>query len=134
MPICVIALFLSAGLLFALDGLPSNYLAYGSAMFLIGFLLFIPDSLISGTAAIDFGTKQGASTAAGMINGSGSIAAIIGGTLPGWIEPMIGRGAYIWNYVFVSLAISLLTAALLLLPHWNAMPATVPAQRRGGRK
>ena len=51
---------------------------------LIGLLLFGPDSIISGTAAIDFGTKQGASTAAGIINGMGSVGAIIGGTIPGF--------------------------------------------------
>jgi len=111
-----------AVLLFFFNDLPENRLAIGLGFFGIGFLLYIPDSLISGTAAIDFGTKKGASTAAGLINGCGSIGAIVGGTLPGLLEEGLGQGAYIWDYVFTGLAISLLTAALLLLPRWNAMP------------
>ena len=39
--------------------------------------------MISATAAIDFGTKRGAGTATGFVNGIGSIGAILGGYLPG---------------------------------------------------
>jgi OPA family sugar phosphate sensor protein UhpC-like MFS transporter len=132
MPICVIALLASAVLMLLLDGLPHNRYLYGGALFAIGFLLFIPDSLVSGTAAIDFGTKQGASTAAGIINGSGSIGAILGGTLPGWMEGMVGEGNYIWRYIFISLAVTLVLAALLMIPNWNKLPATVPSSGRQG--
>ena len=123
-PISVIALLAVATLLFFFNDLPANRWAIGLGFFGIGFLLYIPDSLVSGTAAIDFGTKKGASTAAGLINGCGSIGAIIGGTLPGLLEEGLGKGVYIWGYVFNGLGFSILVAALLLLPRWNALPAT----------
>ena len=46
-------------------------------MFVMGFLIFIPDSLIAGAAPIDFGTKRGASAASGMVNGFGSLGQMI---------------------------------------------------------
>ena len=54
--------------------------------------------------------------------GSGSIGAIVGSPLPGLLEEGLGQGVYIWDYVFTGLAISLLIAAVLLLPRWNALP------------
>jgi MFS transporter, OPA family, glycerol-3-phosphate transporter len=116
-PVCVICLLAGGVLLFFIDKLPHTQLMLGGCLFLLGFLLFPPDSLVSGTAAIDFGTKKGASTAAGLINGSGSIGAIVGGTIPGVFHERWG-----WNGVFVSLSITLVIAGLLLLPKWNALP------------
>ena len=86
-------------------------------LFILGFLLYGPDSLVSATAAIDFGTKKGASTASGLINGFGSIGAIVGGTIPGFFKESWG-----WGGVFTFLAVSILFAALLLIPRWNALP------------
>ena len=128
MPLCIFGLLGSAALLFVLDGLPADRYIIGCAMFAIGFLFYIPDSLVSGTAAIDFGTKRGASTAAGIINGSGSIAAIFGGTLPGLAKFAYGEKSDIWNYVFVIQAGCLCLAAVLLLPNFNALP---PAKANG---
>jgi OPA family sugar phosphate sensor protein UhpC-like MFS transporter len=116
-PIAVICLFLVAGLVFALDRLPASELMLGGCLFAIGFLLYAPDSLVSGTAAVDFGTKKGASTAAGLINGCGSVGAIVGGTLPG-LRDQLG-----WDGLFQLLAASLFLAGCLLLPKWNAKPA-----------
>ena len=93
----------------------------GASLFLIGFLTYAPDSLISGTAAVDFGTKKGASTASGLINGFGSIGAIVGGTVPGFFQKQWG-----WQGIFSFLAGATLIAALILLPKWNALPATAP--------
>lgn len=129
MPISVVALVACAVLLFSLDGLMLNRYLYGAVLFALGFLLFIPDSLISGTAAIDFGTKAGASTAAGIINGCGSIAAILGGTLPGIAEQMLGRDGNVWGYVFGFQGVSLLLGALLLLPKWNALPPSAATSK-----
>jgi sugar phosphate permease len=117
-PIAVVSLFLVAAAVFSLDRLPANALMLGGCLFVIGFLLFAADSLVSGTAAVDFGTKKGASTAAGVINGSGSIGAIVGGTLPGLVLEQMG-----WDGLFQLLAGTLVLAGLLLLPKWNAMPA-----------
>ena len=55
------------------------------AFFLIGFFLYGPDSMVSATAAVDFGTKKGAGTAAGFINGFGSFGQVLGVALPGYL-------------------------------------------------
>ena len=117
MPVAVICLFALAILLLVMNHVPATSVAIGTCFFLVGFLLFAPDSLISGTAAIDFGTKKGASTAAGFINGCGSVGAIVGGTLPGFIKDSYG-----WGAVFMVLSGSLIMAGLLLVPKWNEMP------------
>ena len=96
----------------------------GVGMFVIGFLMLIPDSLISGAAAIDFGTKKGASTASGLINGFGSFGQMVGVMLPGAVEALVGKGHDIWSFIFIGLGISLALAGLLLAPQWNRLPPT----------
>lgn len=128
MPICVIALFCLAGVMATFRFLPPTRLAIGAGMFAIGFLVFIPDSLIAGTAAIDFGTKKGASTASGIINGCGSAGQIIGVTLPGWAGNVVGQGNDIWNPIFLWLGVSLALAGLLLAPQWNRLPPTAESK------
>lgn len=124
MPAAIISLFVVAGVLFFFGDLPATPMAMGLGFFAVGFFLYMPDSLVAATAAIDFGTRQGAATASGMINGFGSIGAIIGGVLPGVLESSLGKNVDIWPYIFPGLALSLIIAAMLLLPRWNAMPAT----------
>ena len=53
-----------------IERLPATSWHLGIVLFLMGLVLYAPDSLISGTAAVDFGTKDGASTASGLINPS----------------------------------------------------------------
>jgi len=118
MPVSILCLFLLGVLLYFIDYLPSNRWMLGGCLFLIGLLTYAPDSLISGTAAVDFGTKRGAATASGLINGCGSIGAIVGGTIPGFFQKQWG-----WHGVFTLLAGAAVLAALLLLPKWNALPA-----------
>ena len=119
-PISVVCLVASAVLVYSLDKLPATKFMLGACLFLIGFALYAPDTLVSGTAAIDFATKKGASTAVGLINSCGSIGAIAGGTIPGFFHERWG-----WNGVFVCLSASLIIAGLLLLPKWNALPSDV---------
>jgi len=122
-PISVLCLISMAGVLFAIDKLPVSMAWFGGCLFLMGLLIYAPDSLVSGTAAVDFGTNKGASTASGLINGCGSIGAILGGTLPGFFEKKWG-----WDGVFTLLAASVLIAALLLLPKWNSLPKAAQAK------
>jgi OPA family glycerol-3-phosphate transporter-like MFS transporter len=128
-PMSVIGLAGTVILMLFFSHLPATPLALGLGIFGIGCLLNIPDSLVSGTAAIDFGTKKGASTASGLINGSGSMGAIIGGTAPGWIEKLVGHGHDTWHIIFLGLSAALALAAVLLLPKWNALPPTAPEKR-----
>ncbi len=121
MPVCVIALLALGGFLLVMDQLPATRLALAASYLLIGLLVFIPDAILNGPTAVDFGTKAGASTAAGFINGAGSVGAILGGTLPGFAD----RWGWVWGDVFLFLGGMALTAAAILLPNWNALPATV---------
>jgi OPA family sugar phosphate sensor protein UhpC-like MFS transporter len=120
MPICVISLLALSLVTFSFDGLTGGESVWmmSGALFAIGFLLFGPDSLIVATAAVDFGTKKGASSAVGLINGFGSIGAVLGGSLPGIISQRYG-----WDVLFYILGAAVLISGLLLLPKWNAVPA-----------
>ena len=122
MPYSVISLFALAILLFFFNDLASVHSSLVSAglLFLVGFLIYGPDSLVSATAAIDFGTRKGASTAAGIINGMGSVGAIAGGTIPGFFKDSWG-----WDGVFMFLSASVLVASLLMIPKWNALPGKI---------
>lgn len=81
MPYSIISMLLLAVLLFFFNDLAAvqSKLVTAGLLFLVGFLIFGPDSLVSATAAVDFGTRKGASTASGLINGMGSIGAVAGG-------------------------------------------------------
>jgi OPA family sugar phosphate sensor protein UhpC-like MFS transporter len=122
MPVCVLACVFLAGLMMAFPFLHLTRTTMAVGMFLIGFLIYIPDSLISGTAAIDFGTKKGASTANGLINGCGSIGQTIGATLPGMVQEIVGQGHDIWHAIFIGLGVSLGIAAMLMALQWNRLP------------
>ena len=122
MPYCVISMFVLAALLFFFNDLASVHSSLVSAglLFSVGFLIYGPDSLVSATAAVDFGTRKGASTASGVINGMGSIGAIAGGTIPGFFKDSWG-----WDGVFMFLSASVLIASLLMISKWNALPGKI---------
>ena len=119
MPYAAVSMILLSVLLFFFNDLASMHSMTVSAiiLFLAGFLIYGPDSLVSATAAVDFGTSKGASTASGVINGMGSIGAIVGGTIPGFFKATWG-----WDGVFVLMAGSVLIAGLLMISKWNALP------------
>ena len=54
-----------------------------------------------------------------MINGMGSIGAVIGGTIPGFFKESWG-----WDGVFLFLSASILIAGILMIPKWNALPGS----------
>ena len=119
MPYSAISMLLLAIILFFFNSLVAlgGSLVSAAVLFLIGFLIYGPDSLVSATAAVDFGTRKGASTSSGIINGMGSIGAVIGGTIPGFFKESWG-----WDGVFTLLAASVLIAGILMLTKWNALP------------
>lgn len=127
LPYCVISMFLLFLLLFFFNDIAAveSKAMTAALLFMVGFLIFGPDSLVSATAAVDFGTKSGASTASGLINGMGSVGAIAGGTIPGFFKDSWG-----WDGVFTFLAVSVLIAGLLLIPKWNALPNTDSSERK----
>ena len=103
---------------------PASRWSLGAMLFVICAIMYIPDSLVIGAAAIDFGTRRGAGTAVGVINGVGSLGAIIGGTLPGVVKQLAGGDTTPWNAIFTALAGGLIVAAACVAPQWNRMPAS----------
>jgi OPA family glycerol-3-phosphate transporter-like MFS transporter len=81
---------------------------------LIGFTVYAADAMISCVSAVDFGTSARAGASAGFVNGCGSIGAVLGGLLPGYL----GGTA-----LFLGFAGAALVACLILLPRWNERPA-----------
>jgi sugar phosphate permease len=63
----------------------ASVLGFAVSMGLCGFMLYGPDSLLSGVGAIDVGSVRGALVAAGIINGMGSIGPIFQEELIGWM-------------------------------------------------
>ena len=118
-PACVIFLTLLAVVTFSFGALTNggSKLMMGLTLFAIGFFLYGPDSLVVGTAAVDFGTKQEASSAAGVINGFGSASSALAVYLCGVVSER-----WDWGTVFCGLGICVLLSAVLLLPAWNAVP------------
>lgn len=123
-PVIATTLFAGGLALTLLPFVPATRWSLGGMLFVIGMLVYIPDSLVSGAAAIDFGTRRGAGTAAGVINGVGSLGAIVGGTLPGFVTQLTGSDQTPWNGIFLALAGGLIVAAACVLPQWNRLPAT----------
>ncbi|MBA1321268.1 MFS transporter [Pseudomonas plecoglossicida] len=115
MPACVISLLLltvTLALFMAAMNSGSIALVVG-LLFVMGLTLYGPDSMISGAAAIDFGSAKAGATAAGFVNGCGSVGAVLGGLLPGYFDSVT---------VFIVFAGCALFSALVLLPHWNSRP------------
>ncbi|MER7985659.1 MFS transporter [Streptomyces noursei] len=116
-PPCVLALAVLTGAL----ALFMPLTATGSAVVMmavlavIGLAAYAADAMISCVAAVDFGSAGSAGTAAGLVNGCGSIGAVLGGLLPGFLSG---------TALFHGFAGAALLAGLLLLPHWNRRPAT----------
>jgi sugar phosphate permease len=106
----VCAVVISAGLMKIHS--PWLIIAY---FFLVGASLYGPDSMISATASIDFGTKRGAGTAVGFVNGIGSIGGIMGGWLPG----VITTGGD-WTPLIIVMLLGLIVSATVLTPLWRA--------------
>ena len=59
----------------------------------IGFMMMGPDSLLSGTAAMDVSSKEKAVVATGIINGLGSIGPVIQELVIGYLKTNHGQSA-----------------------------------------
>ena len=95
------------------------YLSWGASskfanialLALIGAMLFGPDSILCGAAAMDAGGPRAASMATGFVNGIGSIGPILQGLL---VPPLAAR--YGWQALFPALVALALCAAVVLVP------------------
>ncbi|GMV43941.1 MAG: hypothetical protein AMXMBFR64_56570 [Myxococcales bacterium] len=110
---------LAAPMVLALAGALLLYRGVGDAglvanalsMALVGFLLFGPDALISGAAAQDLGGGASAASAAGIINGIGSVGAILQGVVTTRVSSIWG-----WDVLFLVFVGLAVISALLLVP------------------
>ena len=84
---------------------------------LLGFLLYGPDALISGVAAVDFGHGKASALAAGFVNGLGSIGGALSGVVVGYVSELYG-----WSSVFALFSPLCIVGALLMTTLWNVTP------------
>ncbi len=84
------------------------------AIGLIGFMTYGPDSLMSGAAAMDIGSENGAAKAAGFINGVGSIGQLLSPFIVAFVSDQFG-----WEMLFKIFIVTSLFSALLLTTKWN---------------
>jgi OPA family sugar phosphate sensor protein UhpC-like MFS transporter len=116
-PVVVLSLFAAAAVMLLGQSHIDNIWVMRAFFFLAGLFLYGPDSMVSATAAIDFGTKRAAGAAVGFINGVGSFGAVLGGFLPSVLTSKSD-----WTVFFqISLA-GLIVSALILLPLWWKRP------------
>lgn len=115
MPVAILSLALAVAVVAvgALRPITDVWAAAGF-FFALGLFLFGPDAIISGSAAQDFGTRKGSGTAAGLINGIGSLGGIAGGYLPGHLT---SDGD--WTRLFYVFVVVLTISTLILIPLWN---------------
>jgi len=114
-PVSVIMLFLLVISIYAYSLFAAHPILGPLALGFIGFSTFGPDTLISATAAMDFGSRKASSTAAGFINGLGSIGAVLSGVLVAGISVELG-----WSAVFYFLMAVTVVCLILQIFMWNA--------------
>ena len=86
------------------------------AMCLVGFFAMGPDFVVSAVAVMDYGSRKGAGTAAGFVNGLGSFGPAIMATANGFLLEQGG-----WNYVFTALIVLSLLCAGLMATLWTSV-------------
>ncbi|HEY3452346.1 MAG TPA: MFS transporter [Myxococcales bacterium] len=80
----------------------------------VGFCLFAADAIMSMATAMDLGTGKGAASAAGLINGAGSVGATLSPFLGAYVSTRFG-----WTNAWYVLAALMALAAAITLPRWN---------------
>lgn len=88
-----------------------------ATLMLVGGFLFGADTLVSGTAAQDLGGPHAAALACGLINGIGSIGAVVQG-----LVLLEVKDAWGWDGVFVMFQAMALLSFLVLLPYVKTRP------------
>ena len=91
-------------------------------MMLVGALLFGPDSLISGAVSQDLGGPHAAALACGLVNGLGSIGAILQSFLTVYVAEVYG-----WDALFKVFVVLAVVATITLIPFFRVGPRDEPA-------
>ena len=99
---------------------PRSITAFTVAIGVIGFMLYGPDSLLSGAGAVDLGGREGAITAAGAINGMGAFGSLVQEKLIGALYTSSGgRLGTIFLVLLGSSTLSVLFVALVMWRNWQ---------------
>ncbi|HRI55025.1 MAG TPA: MFS transporter, partial [Pseudomonadota bacterium] len=92
-------LFVLGGALLAYQALGGQGMATNAALLaVVGFLLFGPDSLLSGTMAQDLGGRAATGRVAGIINGMGSVGAIFSPLMVAEFARRLGWDALFYGF------------------------------------
>jgi OPA family sugar phosphate sensor protein UhpC-like MFS transporter len=118
-PVIVLSLLAAASVMLIGQLHIENIWFMRAFFFFFGVFLYGPDSLISATAAVDYGTKRGAGAAVGFVNGIGSLGAVLGGYLPGVVTTSTD-----WTVFFRISLIGLVLSAIIMIPLWRHKPPT----------
>jgi OPA family sugar phosphate sensor protein UhpC-like MFS transporter len=114
----VFVLCLLSGLCTGVYGVVAGFGTYTNMMmlFVTGFMIAGPDSVLGGAACSDVCQRAGydtsvLTTATGIANGMGSVGAILAGSGPVWVKNNYG-----WNTLFVGAGGLAILGAMFLLP------------------
>ncbi len=122
-PVCTVMLGLLAGV--CLLFIPIEQGAWVTATIVLavaGFMIYGPDAILTGAAAIDLSHPKAAAAAAGFIMAMGNLgAALVAGFGVGLI---LDRSGGDWNPVFYTLAVLSLMSAGMAAILWNEKPKT----------
>lgn len=110
--IFIVAMAASCGLLYTVGTAGAFMFAF--SLGLIGFTLYGPDALMTGAGAIDVGSAQRATMAAGAINGMGSIGSVMQEFVLGSVLEESGSGTVFAILLGAAVSAALCLAVLIL--------------------
>lgn len=118
-PVCAISLFALAVVCLLFVEVPQGQWILATAMLgLAGYLLYGPDTLMSGAATADVDPRA-AAAATGFTMALGAAGSIFSGAGVGWLKDrFLGQ----WDIVFQVLAGLAVISGLLMITIWNARP------------
>jgi MFS transporter, OPA family, glycerol-3-phosphate transporter len=120
-PVCTVMLAILAGIcLLFIPVEQGDWITATIVLAVAGFMIYGPDAILTGAAAIDLSHPKAAAAAAGFIMAMGNLgAALVAGFGVGLI---LDRSGGDWNPVFYTLAILSLMAAGMSAILWNEKP------------
>ena len=92
---------------------------------IVGFCLLGPYSFLPGAFALDFGGKEAAAAASGMVDGTGYIGGVAAGSLMVWLSQRFGWGAMFLTMAVVS-ALAVLGACYLYVLNARRLAVAAP--------
>jgi OPA family glycerol-3-phosphate transporter-like MFS transporter len=122
-PVCTVMLTILAGVCLLFIPIEQGAWIHATVILAVaGFMIYGPDAILTGAAAIDLSHPKAAAAAAGFIMATGNLgAALVSGFGVGLILDNSGGD---WNPVFYTLAVLSLMSAGMSAILWNEKPKT----------